>query len=306
VLDPTTLPPAAPVDPEAFEQIAELLRVGDVAVLTGAGMSTASGIPDYRGPDGQRRAQPMQYSEFLADSAGRRRYWARAYAGWKRFASAGPNTSHLAVAALQHRGALTGLITQNVDGLHQAAGSHGLIELHGNLARVVCLDCDRRYSREEVHGWLQRANPFFAAPAASKEVRPDGDVVLSEEEVAEFTIATCPGCGHDRLKPDVVFFGGAVSRPLVDESFALVERSRALLVLGSSLQVMSGYRFVRRAAALGLPVAVVTRGPTRGDKETTIRVNALLGDVLPGLAEALPERARWTQPEARDASEKRH
>ncbi len=290
MLDPVTLPPASTVDPEAFEQIAELLRAGDIAVLTGAGMSTASGIPDYRGPDGQRRAEPMQYSEFLADAAGRRRYWARAYSGWKRFAEAGPNTSHLAVAAMQHRGALTGLITQNVDGLHQAAGSRGLIELHGNLARVVCLDCDGRYSRDEVHGWLQLANPTFAGPQTSTEIRPDGDVVLSAQEVAEFTIATCPVCGHDRLKPDVVFFGGAVARPLVNESFALVERSRALLVLGSSLQVMSGYRFVRRAAALGRPVAVITRGPTRGDTETTIRLDALLGDVLPGLVDALGER----------------
>ncbi len=287
VLDSTTLPPPAPVDPQAFDQIVELLVDGDVAVLTGAGISTASGIPDYRGPDGQRRVQPMQYSEFLADAAGRQRYWARAYAGWKRFASAGPNASHHAVTALQHASALSGLITQNVDGLHQAAGASDVIELHGNLAQVVCLDCNRSYPRDDVHRWLQTANPSFADPRALSEIRPDGDVLLSAEEVAEFTLAICPACGHDRLKPDVVFFGGAVARPLVDESFALVERSRALLVLGSSLQVMSGYRFVRRAASLGLPVAVITRGPTRGDQETTIRLDALLGDVLPGLADAL-------------------
>ncbi len=253
-------------------------------------MSTASGIPDYRGPDGQRRTQPMQYSEFLADADGRRRYWARAYAGWKRFASAGPNTSHLAVAALQYRGALSGLITQNVDGLHQAAGALNVIELHGNLARVVCLDCERHYPRDKVHGWLRAANPSFTGPDSSQEVRPDGDMVLGDDEVSAFTIAICPSCGRDRLKPDVVFFGGAVARPLVDASFALVERSSALLVLGSSLQVMSGYRFVRRASALGLPVAVITRGPTRGDSETTIRLDALLGDVLPGLVETLGER----------------
>lgn len=287
MLDPTTLPPPSPVDPQAFEQIVELLVEGDVAVLTGAGISTASGIPDYRGPDGQRRVEPMQYSEFLADAAGRQRYWARAYAGWKRFASAGPNESHRAVAALQRAGTLSGLITQNVDGLHQAAGARDVIELHGNLARVVCLDCGQWYPRDEVHRWLQTANPSIADAGASSEIRPDGDVLLSADEVAAFTIATCPSCGHDRLKPDVVFFGGAVARPLVDISFALVERSQALLVLGSSLQVMSGYRFVRRAASLGLPVAVITRGPTRGDKETTIRLDSLLGDVLPGLVEAL-------------------
>ncbi len=290
VLDSTTLPPSSPVDPQAFEHIAELLLAGDVAVLTGAGMSTASGIPDYRGPDGKRRVQPMQYSEFLADAAGRQRYWARAYAGWKRFASAGPNASHDAVATLQHAGAVSGLITQNVDGLHQAAGSRGVIELHGNLARVVCLDCERHYPRDEVHRWLEVANPSFGIPRASGQIRPDGDVMLGADGVAQFTIAICPSCGQDRLKPDVVFFGGAVARPLVNESFALVDRSRALLVLGSSLQVMSGYRFVRRAASLGMPVASITRGPTRGDNETTIRLDALLGDVLPGLADAVGAR----------------
>lgn len=278
-----TVPPPAPVDEAAYTAIVALLRQGDVAVLTGAGMSTASGIPDYRGPDGTRRVQPMHYAEFLADSDGRRRYWARAYAGWDRFAAAAANDSHAAVAHLQAAGVVSGLITQNVDGLHQAAGALGVIELHGNLARVMCLDCERAYQRDRVHRWLAAANPTFKV-GEDRIVRPDGDVALSSEQVASFNLVRCPQCGSDRLKPDVVFFGGAVARSLVDQAFSVVESSRALLVLGSSLQVMSGYRFVRRAAKIGLPVVVITRGPTRGENETTHRLDALLGDVLPALA----------------------
>ncbi len=286
MLNSLTVPPPTPVDRSAYAEILTVLGRGDVAVLTGAGMSTASGIPDYRGPDGTRRVQPMQYSEFLADSDGRRRYWARAYAGWDRFAAAGPNASHRSVARLQASGALSGIITQNVDGLHQGAGARDVIELHGNLARVACLDCERFFQRDEVHHWLAEANPSFAG-GDDGVVRPDGDVVLSDDVVSRFNLVDCPHCGSDRLKPDVVFFGGAVARPLVDQAFGLVERSSSLLVLGSSLQVMSGYRFVRRASARGIPVAVITRGPTRGDAETTIRVDALLEDVLPGLAATL-------------------
>lgn len=280
--DVATLPPRTPVDDQGYAGVLGLLRAGGVAVLSGAGMSTASGIPDYRGPDGRRRVRPMQYGEFLADAQGRRRYWSRAYAGWERFAAAAPNSAHRAVASLQHAGVLQGLVTQNVDGLHQAAGAREVIELHGNLARVVCLDCRRLYSREQVHAWLQVANPGFVADTG--EVRPDGDVALSDAQVAGFVLVGCPHCGGDRLKPDVVFFGGAVEGDLVAAAYRVVESARALLVLGSSLQVMSGYRFVRRAAALGTPVAVITRGPTRGDEQTDIRVDALLGDVLPRLA----------------------
>ncbi|MGB7449219.1 MAG: Sir2 family NAD-dependent protein deacetylase [Ornithinimicrobium sp.] len=280
-----TVPPPAPVDASAYDRVLSLLRAGDVAVLTGAGMSTPSGIPDYRGPDGQRRVQPMQYGEFLADASGRRRYWARAYAGWQRFSGAGPNVAHRAVTRWQQAGVLSGIITQNVDGLHQAAGALDVIELHGNLARVVCLDCAQTYPRTEVHRWLALANPSFAVSDGGSVVRPDGDVLLSDDQVQSFALVRCPQCGSDRLKPDVVFFGGTVERPLVDSSFDLVERSRSVLVLGSSLQVMSGYRFVRRAAARGTPVAVVTRGSTRGARETTVHVDALLEDVLPRLAD---------------------
>jgi NAD-dependent SIR2 family protein deacetylase len=265
--------------------VRSLLAAGDVAVLSGAGMSTPSGIPDYRGPDGERRVQPMQYGEFLADLAGRRRYWARAYAGWQRFSAAAPNVAHRAVARWQQAGVLSGIITQNVDGLHQAGGARDVIELHGNLARVVCLDCSRTFARSEVHRWLAQANPAFMTDDGGSPVRPDGDVVLTDEQVHAFSMVTCPQCGSDRLKPDVVFFGGTVDRSLVEASFALVERSRSVLVLGSSLQVMSGYRFVRRAAALGIPVAVVTRGTTRGEPETSVHLDALLEEVLPRLAD---------------------
>jgi len=282
-----TVPSPAPVDVSAYERVSSLLQGGEVAVLTGAGMSTPSGIPDYRGPDGRRRVQPMMYSEFLADLEGRRRYWARAFAGWERFSAAGPNVAHHAVARWQRAGALSGIITQNVDGLHQAAGARDVIELHGSLARVVCLDCSRAYPRPEVHGWLAEANPTFLVADRDSVVQPDGDVVLTAEQVRAFTVVPCPGCGCDRLKPDVVFFGGTVDKALVEASFALVERARSVLVLGSSLQVMSGYRFVRRAAALAKPVAVITRGSTRGSAETSVHVDALLEDVLPRLADQI-------------------
>lgn len=274
-----TLPPPTTVDEDAYVELRQTVSAGGVLVLAGAGMSTASGIPDYRGPDGQRRVQPMQYGEFLASTENRRRYWARSFAGWRRFEAAGPNDAHRAVAALERADLVCGVITQNVDGLHQRAGSRRVLELHGNLDRVICLHCGEAYSREVVHQWLTEANPDFRVETG--EVRPDGDVVLPGEVVARFRLAHCVVCGSDQLKPDVVFFGGSVAKPLVEEAFAMVGRARSLLVLGSSLRVMSGYRFVRQAARLGLPVAVVTRGATRGDGEASIRLDALLGDVLP-------------------------
>lgn len=278
-----TLPPPRPVDEAAYAVLVDLVAQGGVLVLTGAGMSTASGIPDYRGPDGQRRVQPMQHAEFVGSAAGRQRYWARAFTGWERFAAARPNSAHAAVAAVQRAGLVEGIITQNVDGLHQQAGARDVLELHGNLDRVVCLDCEEPYRREQVHTWLQQANPDFTAGVEEGQVRPDGDVVLDEELVRGFRAPRCLVCSGDRLKPDVVFFGGSVPRPLVQESFALLERSRMLLVLGSSLRVMSGYRFVRRAARDGMPIAVVTRGETRGQGEPTVQLDSLLDDVLPRL-----------------------
>lgn len=281
-MDPSqTLPGRTPVDEVAYARLREVVSGGGVVVLAGAGMSTASGIPDYRGPDGQRRVQPMQHDEFLASPENRRRYWARSYAGWRRFQAAGPNEAHRAVADLERVGLVSGVITQNVDGLHHEAGSRRVLELHGNLARVCCLNCGEVYSREVVHDWLTEANPGFRVE--TQEVRPDGDVVIPEDDIARFHLARCVVCGSDQLKPDVVFFGGSVAKPLVEQAFAMVDHARSLLVLGSSLRVMSGYRFVRRAARLGIPVAVVTRGDTRAQEEVSLRVDALLGDVLPRL-----------------------
>lgn len=277
-----TLPPRTSVDEHRYAVLLDLVSDGGVVVLTGAGMSTASGIPDYRGPDGQRRVRPMQHGEFAGSAEARQRYWARAFAGWDRFSSARPNAAHVAVAQLQASGLVEGIITQNVDGLHQRAGATGVVELHGSLWRVVCLDCGEPYAREQVHEWLAQANPGFDAVAVG-EVRPDGDVVLPDDVVRRFRAPRCLVCGRDRLKPDVVFFGGSVPREVTDEAFEVAGRADMLLVLGSSLQVMSGYRFVRRAARDGIPVGVVTRGVTRGDAEATVQVDALLDDVLPRL-----------------------
>jgi NAD-dependent SIR2 family protein deacetylase len=266
----------------AQQQLAALLRDGNVVVLSGAGLSTESGIPDYRTPEGHRRVTPMTYLEFVSSAANRQRYWARSFAGWRRFEAAEPNTGHRAVAQLQQLGLLRAIITQNVDGLHQRAGARDVIELHGALSRVVCLECGRRYARAELDRRLREANPDFAATAL--EMRPDGDVVLSDDAVRAFRVVHCLSCGSDLLKPAVVFFGESVPKPLVNQCFAQVERSAGLLVLGSSLQVMSGYRFVLRAAELGLPVAIVTHGVTRGDEQATIRIDAPLGETLSELA----------------------
>lgn len=264
-----------------LDDVAALLERGNVLVLTGAGISTDSGIPDYRGPDGTRRVTPMQYAEFLGSSQARQRYWARSYVGWQRFNLARPNSGHEAVARLQRNGLVGPVITQNVDGLHQQAGATEVEELHGSLARVVCLTCGDRSSRWDLDERMREANPTYTV--TSDEIRPDGDIVLNELDVDAFRIPLCLVCGHDTLKPDVVFFGESVPKPLVEKCFRLTEEASALVVLGSSLKVMSGYRFVRRAAALDIPVAIITRGPTRGDAEATVQVDAPLGPTLSAL-----------------------
>lgn len=265
-------------DQKAHEGLVELLRAGHVTVLTGAGLSTESGIPDYRGPDGKRRVVPMTYGEFIASPANRQRYWARSFVGWRRFSGATFNDGHTAVTNLQRLGLLRAIITQNVDGLHQMAGTRDVLELHGNLRLARCLDCGETTHRAELDMQLSEANPHFAEMAG--ETRPDGDVHLSEEAVARFHVPLCLVCQSDRVKPDVVFFGESVPKPLVEQCFSYVDASLGLVVLGSSLQVMSGYRFVRRAAARGIPLAIVTRGPSRGDEKATIRLDAPLGVTL--------------------------
>ena len=273
------------MDAADLDALADLLADGDVAVLSGAGLSTESGIPDYRGPTGAARpATPMTYQVFTGDPAARRRYWARSHVGWHVIADARPNEGHRAVAALQRAGVLRGIVTQNVDGLHTAAGARDVVELHGALSRVVCLGCGALTPRAELDSRLRAANAGWQATAQG--VKPDGDVDLPEDVLDAFVVVPCATCGGV-LKPDVVFFGETVPADRVAASFALVEGAGALLVLGSSLTVMSGYRFVLRAAKLGIPVAMVNQGPTRGDAHATVRVDAPLGQVLPRLARGL-------------------
>ena len=278
------------MDPQQLDALVDLVGDGDVVVLSGAGLSTESGIPDYRGPTGAARpATPMTYQVFTRDPAARQRYWARSHVGWRTIAGARPNAGHHAVAALEQAGLLAGVVTQNVDGLHSAAGSTDVIELHGNLERVVCLACGRRSPREELDHRLSAANPDWSARASA--LNPDGDVVLADADVARFRIVDCLACGGV-LKPDVVFFGETVPPERVAACYALVDRAGALLVLGSSLTVMSGYRFVLRAAQLGVPVAIVNAGPTRGDSHAAVRLDAPLGEALPALVRGVLTGAR--------------
>ncbi len=270
---------------DVIEPVAGLVAGGGVVVLSGAGLSTESGIPDYRGPSGAaRRHSPMTYQTFVGDALARRRYWARSYLGWRLIARAAPNDGHRAVARLQHADLVSGIITQNVDGLHTAAGSRDVVELHGRLDEVICLGCADRTSRRDLDRRLRLANPGFVARAAA--INPDGDVDLDDAEVAGFRTVDCVSCGG-MLKPDVVFFGEMVPAARVQSCFAMVERARLLLVLGSSLTVMSGRRFVLRAAKRGVPVVIVNQGPTRGDGYARLRVDAPLGRLLPALADRL-------------------
>jgi NAD-dependent SIR2 family protein deacetylase len=263
----------------SLEVVRELLRRGNVTVLSGAGLSTESGIPDYRGPTGsQRRHAPMQYQAFIHDPSARHRYWARSYLGWRQIATAQPNSGHRAVARWQDAGWLRAVITQNVDGLHQAAGARDIVELHGGLDRVVCLSCQETIPRAEADVRLRAANPHFDARV--EHINPDGDADLDDTDLDSFVMIACPRCGGGPLKPDVVFFGENVPRERVEYCFARVEASSALLVLGSSLTVMSGFRFARRAAALGLPIAIVNQGPTRADDLARVHVDAPLGVTL--------------------------
>jgi NAD-dependent SIR2 family protein deacetylase len=276
---------SALADTTARDRLAALVAAGGVVVLSGAGISTESGIPDYRGPSGQLRARlPMTIREFTSSAEARRRYWARSYVGWRRIAGARPNAGHLAVAALQQRGVVAGIITQNVDGLHQAAGARDVIELHGGLDHVVCLDCGARSSRAQLHERLRAVNGELVAEIT--RINPDGDVDLADELVASFGLVGCDCCGSDLLKPDVVFFGENVPRPRVTRCFELVDRASSLLVLGSSLTVMSGLRFVHRAAAGGVPVAIVNEGTTRGDEYADVKLDQPLGETLARLVDA--------------------
>jgi NAD-dependent SIR2 family protein deacetylase len=288
------------VVPVSFRILTQALRDGGTVVLSGAGLSTESGIPDYRGPSGlARAARPMTYQAFTGSEQARQRYWARSHLGWRHMTSATPNAGHRAVAGLQQRGLVTAIITQNVDGLHQAAGrstASAVTELHGSLHRVVCLSCWQRTSRAELDERLRAANPgwefargVILPPGLEQApheggpteppigVNPDGDVAL--EETGGFTVVGCLACGGV-LKPDVVFFGENVPRARVESCYAQVSGASSLVVLGSSLTVMSGLRYVRHAASLGIPVVIVNQGETRGDDLATATLDAPLGQTL--------------------------
>ena len=278
-----------------FGSLVRTLGSGGVVVLSGAGLSTESGIPDYRGPSGQaRRAQPMTYQAFTGSGPARQRYWARSNLGWRHIVGAEPNAGHRAVAELQQRGLVSAIITQNVDGLHQAAGASAVTELHGSLHRVVCLRCWQRTSRLSLDTRLRTANPAWGfghgplLPPGHEEdqpaVNPDGDVAL--DDTGGFTVVDCLACGGV-LKPDVVFFGENVPRTRVEDCYSLVAHASSLIVLGSSLTVFSGLRYVRHAAKLGIPVVIVNQGATRGDELAATRLDAPLGETLTAAVRAL-------------------
>lgn len=267
-----------------MEQLVDLVSHGGVVVLSGAGISTESGIPDYRGPTGasMRRHAPMTHQSFVRDADARRRYWARSHVGWRIMRTAQPNAGHRALADLEGAGLVTGVITQNVDGLHQAAGSRQVVDLHGRLDRVMCLQCGARCTREDVDRRLGAVNAEWRTTVLAHN--PDGDVDIPDADLDRFTMVDCDDCGG-ALKPDVVYFGDSVPRDRVEESYALVDAAASILVLGTSLHVYSGRRFVVRAVERGIPVAVVNQGPTRADEHATVRFDAPLGSALSVLSE---------------------
>ena len=275
--------PSIPAPAGTLDDLTSLLSGRRIAVLTGAGCSTESGIPDYRGPETRRRARnPIQYRAFLGDPASRRRYWARAMVGWARFSAAQPNDAHRALAAMEEAGLLTGLVTQNVDRLHQDAGSRNVVELHGALAEVICLSCGRLSPRGRLQERLLEANPGWADRVA--ELAPDGDAEIDPSR--DFRVVGCERC-RGPLKPHVVFFGEGVPRERVEAAWAIVDAADVLLVVGSSLAVYSGYRFVRGAAKRGQPIALINLGETRGDGHARVRVDARAGQLLPHLLRRL-------------------
>ncbi len=288
--------PVAVIEPQTWPLAPSQSRAGLSAllaaaerrvVLTGAGCSTESGIPDYRGPDGVwRTRRPVMYGDFVRDESVRRYYWARSFRGWDRFRAARPNAAHDALARLEGAGGVATLITQNVDGLHQAAGSERVIELHGSNHRVVCLDCREGALRADFQARLAEANRGWTHEAVA--LRADGDAEIDRELTAGFRVAGCERCGGV-VKPDVVFFGECVPRPRVEEAMNAVANADVLFVVGSSLAIWSGFRFAREAAARGVPIAILNRGWTRADDLATARLDARCGEALPGIVDEITE-----------------
>lgn len=261
-----------------------LERMDSLVVLSGAGISTGSGIPDYRDRNGDwKHSQPIQYGEFMGSEQARRRYWARSYIGWRRFSGAEPNSAHHALARLEDAGKVDTVITQNVDRLHSAAGNQKVIDLHGDLSKVRCMNCEAITEREDFQAALESANPGWTAEA--KHFRADGDAELVDNAEADFSVPGCPTCDGIQ-KPDVVMFGENVPRVRVEDAMSAVERADALLVVGSSLMVFSGFRFARRAGELDKPVAIVNRGRTRADDIAGLKVEEDCSHVLPAAVDS--------------------
>jgi NAD-dependent SIR2 family protein deacetylase len=280
------LAPLAAGERALLDQAVALLGGLRLAVLTGAGLSTDSGIPDYRGPRSVPR-NPMTYQQFVGDEVLRRRYWARNHVGWRHLRRADPNAGHAAVARMEQRGLLTGLITQNVDKLHSSAGSTRVIDLHGTFDRVVCLQCSSTFSRSRIAEILEELNPgYLERESDAGDVAPDADADV--DDTGDFVMAPCPVCGG-MLKPDFVYFGENVPKDRVADAYAMVESAGALLVAGSSLTVMSGLRFVRHAFKAGKPVVIINRGWTRGDEFASLKIEAGVSEALTYLADELPD-----------------
>lgn len=264
------------------QQAVELLRGRTVAVLTGAGVSTDSGIPDYRG-EGAPVRTPMTFDHFLADENGRRRYWAGSHLGWRHFSAAQPNAGHRAVAQLELAGVVNGIITQNVDGLHLRAGSRRVVDIHGSMDRVRCLHCGQTFARADIAERMARENPWLDAPEGVV-LNPDGDVTVEDSE--RMIVPSCTVCGGI-LKPEVVFFGEFVPVEKFDEARALVRGADALVIAGSSLAVNSGIRLLDQATKRKMPVVIINRGVTKGDPRASLKIDAGTSEVLEALRDRL-------------------
>ncbi len=295
---PAPVADLGPQEREALRAALDLLAGKRMAVLTGAGLSTDSGIPDYRGP-GSAPRNPMTYQEFIGSEANRRRYWARNHIGWSHLRHADPNAGHAAVALLERRGLMTGLITQNVDRLHEDAGSVNVVDLHGRYDQVVCLSNGHTFSRRLIAAILEEINPRFVEAAVESgevEMAPDADATVEDSElITSFVMAVCPICGGT-LKPDFVYFGENVPKDRVARAYEMVDHSEALLVAGSSLTVQSGLRFVRHSAKTGKPVVIINRGATRGDEFAELKLELGVSGALDYLARSLPDLPRASEP----------
>lgn len=270
-----------------LDSAARALRRRTVAVLTGAGVSTDSGIPDYRG-EGSLPRNPMTFQQFLSDAEYRKRYWAGSHLGWRRFDGATPNRGHRILASLEAAGVSNGVVTQNVDGLHLRAGSQRVVDLHGTMDRVRCLTCGQTFARTDISERIARSNPWLDEPDAS-ELGPDGDVEFTQ--IADFVTPACTVCGGV-LKPDIVFFGEFIPTEKFAEASALVRSADALLIAGSSLVVNSGIRLLDQATKRRLPIVIINRGATKGDSRATVKIDAGTSETLAGLSARLIDQAR--------------